>query len=94
MVDALVVNPYDADELAKAIDTAIIMSPEEKKARMQRLRAQIREYNVYRWAGSLISELAGIRLETAETTQAVSAVVTPGGDDGRNHSMYAETAVK
>jgi hypothetical protein len=27
----------------------------------------VKEHNVYRWAGSLIGELAGIRLETAET---------------------------
>jgi alpha,alpha-trehalose-phosphate synthase [UDP-forming] len=92
LVDALVVNPYDADELAKAIDTALIMPPEERKARMQRLRTQIREYNVYRWAGSLISELAGIRLETAETQPAVTA--PPSAENGRNHTIYAKTAAK
>jgi trehalose-6-phosphate synthase len=38
------------------------MAPEERSARMQRMRALVRENNVYRWAGSLIGELAGIRL--------------------------------
>jgi trehalose-6-phosphate synthase len=62
--DALVVNPYDTDELAQAIHTALSMSPEAKRVRMQRMRAVVKENNVYRWAGDLIGELAGIRLET------------------------------
>jgi trehalose 6-phosphate synthase len=64
LVDALIVNPYDTDELARAIHTAITMPPGEQKARMQRMRAVVKEHNVYRWAGSLIGELIGIRLET------------------------------
>jgi trehalose 6-phosphate synthase len=73
LADALVVNPYDTDELARAIHTALEMSPEERKARIQRMRAVVKEHNVYRWAGSLIGELAGIRLETAETGAANTA---------------------
>jgi trehalose 6-phosphate synthase len=66
--DALVVNPYDTDELAQAIHTALTMSPQEKSARMQRMRSVVKEHNVYRWAGNLIGELAGIRLETPAGT--------------------------
>jgi alpha,alpha-trehalose-phosphate synthase [UDP-forming] len=62
--DALIVNPYDTDELARAIHTALSMPVEEQRARMQHMRAEVQENNVYRWAGSLINELAGIRLET------------------------------
>jgi trehalose 6-phosphate synthase len=64
LVDALIVNPYDTDELARSIHTAITMPPGEQKARMQRMRAVVKENNVYRWAGNLIGELTGIRLET------------------------------
>jgi len=64
LVDALVVNPYDTDELAHAIQTALEMPPEEARMRMDRMRATIREHNVYAWAGSLIAELAAIRLES------------------------------
>ncbi|MFN7992310.1 MAG: trehalose-6-phosphate synthase [Bryobacteraceae bacterium] len=60
--DALIVNPYDTDELAHAIQIALEMPPEESRARMQRMRTVIQENNVYRWAGNLIGELAGIRL--------------------------------
>jgi alpha,alpha-trehalose-phosphate synthase [UDP-forming] len=84
--DALVVNPYDTDELAGAIHTALVMPPEEKRARMQRMRALVQEHNVYRWAGTLIGELAGIRLETAEPGSA------PGSSKGsRIHPVYLET---
>jgi alpha,alpha-trehalose-phosphate synthase [UDP-forming] len=62
--DALVVNPYDTDELGQAIHAALTMPADEQRARMQRMRAQVKESNVYRWAGDLIGELAGIRLET------------------------------
>jgi trehalose 6-phosphate synthase len=42
------------------------MPAEEKRMRMQRMRALVKEHNVYRWAGSLIGELAEIRLETPD----------------------------
>jgi len=65
LADALVVNPYDADELAQAIHTAVSMPAEEQRTRMRQMRAVVRERNVYRWAGSLIGELAEVRLEMA-----------------------------
>jgi trehalose-6-phosphate synthase len=61
----LVVNPYDTDELAQSIHTALTMPPEERRARMQGMRAVVEENNVYRWAGDLIGELAAIRLAPA-----------------------------
>jgi trehalose 6-phosphate synthase len=66
LVDALLVNPYDTEDLADAIHRALAMSPEEKRARMGRMRSYIREHNIYRWAGDLISELAALRLDTPE----------------------------
>jgi trehalose 6-phosphate synthase len=63
LADALVVNPYDTDELAGAIHAALTMPDEEIRTRMQRMRATVREHNVYRWAGSLIGELAEVRLD-------------------------------
>jgi alpha,alpha-trehalose-phosphate synthase [UDP-forming] len=62
LLDALMVNPYDTEELAQAIHTALEMPPEDRSARMRRMREQLRENNVYRWAGDLIGELTGIRL--------------------------------
>jgi trehalose-6-phosphate synthase/uncharacterized membrane protein affecting hemolysin expression len=61
--DALVVNPYDTEQLAEAIRFALEMDPEERRARMQRMRRAVKEHNVYRWAGNLITELSEIRLD-------------------------------
>ena len=66
LVDALVVNPYDTEQLADAIHRALAMSPEEKRARMARMRAYVREHNIYWWAGNLISELVALRVEAPE----------------------------
>jgi len=63
LFDALQVNPYDVDQTAEAIRAALEMPPEEKQARMQRMRKLIREQNVFRWAGSLIGELCDVRLD-------------------------------
>jgi trehalose-6-phosphate synthase len=60
--DALVVNPYDIEQLSDAIRLALEMSPEDRRARMQRMRRTVREHNVYRWAGNLIAELSEIRI--------------------------------
>jgi trehalose 6-phosphate synthase len=67
--DALIVNPYDTDELARAIHTALTIPDEERRARMARMRAVVKEHNIYQWAGNLIGELAEIRLEPAEADQ-------------------------
>jgi trehalose 6-phosphate synthase len=64
--DALQINPYDIDQTAEAIRCALEMQPEEKELRMQRMRKTVREHNVYRWAGSLITELCELRLDAWE----------------------------
>ncbi|MGP8246378.1 MAG: trehalose-6-phosphate synthase [Bryobacteraceae bacterium] len=70
LADALQVNPYDIDGMAEAIHRALQMSPEERGARMARMRAYVREHNIYRWAATLIAELAAIRLAPGETERA------------------------
>jgi trehalose 6-phosphate synthase len=67
--DGLIVNPYDAEQLAEAIHFALEMDPEERKTRMQRMRRIVREHNIYRWAGTLITELSEIRLDVPEAVK-------------------------
>jgi trehalose 6-phosphate synthase len=67
--DALLVNPYDIDQTAEAIRVALEMEPEEKQMRVHRMRRVIKEQNIYRWAGSLITELCELRLDVADPTQ-------------------------
>ncbi len=63
--DALIVNPYSADEVAGALASALSMPAETRALRMSRLRRQVRENNVYRWAANLITDLASVRLPAA-----------------------------
>ena len=58
LTDALLVNPYATDELARAIHTAMEMPMEERQLRMQRMRSVVQEHNIYKWAADLISEFA------------------------------------
>ncbi len=58
--DALLVNPYDIEDMAEAIRLSIEMPREERRDRMARMRQQVREQNIYRWAGMLLAELARI----------------------------------
>jgi len=60
--DAVIVNPYDIEGMADAIFLALRMEPAERTGRMRRMRATIREHNIYRWAGELIGQLARLRL--------------------------------
>lgn len=61
--DALLVNPYDIEHTAEAIRFALEMDPEERVARMRRMRKVVREHNIYRWAGNLVAELCEVRLD-------------------------------
>ena len=61
--DALLVNPYDTEQVGEALRAALEMSPGERRLRMERLRHQVKEYNVYRWAASVLTELCAVRLE-------------------------------
>src|ERR1700692_2580084 len=67
--DALLVNPYDIDQTAEAIRAALEMDPEEKQLRVHRMRQNIKDHNIYRWAGDLITELCDIRLDEPEDRQ-------------------------
>ncbi|HZP37940.1 MAG TPA: trehalose-6-phosphate synthase [Methylomirabilota bacterium] len=72
--DAILVNPYDVDGMAEAIRTAVAMPLEERKARMARMRQAVREHNIYRWAGLLLSELERIPEVSASPTTTGSTV--------------------
>jgi trehalose 6-phosphate synthase len=56
--EALIVNPYDLDAAASALTQAVNMSLSEQRDRMRTMRAQVRENNVFRWAGRLLSDAA------------------------------------
>ncbi|MGH7209574.1 MAG: alpha,alpha-trehalose-phosphate synthase (UDP-forming), partial [Nitrospiraceae bacterium] len=60
--EALVVNPYDIDQCAMALHLALGMPLAEQRERMRLMRALIQEFNVYRWAGRMLLDAAGMRV--------------------------------
>jgi alpha,alpha-trehalose-phosphate synthase [UDP-forming] len=69
LTDALLVNPYDVQQVAGAIHRALEMPEEEQIMRMQRMRQNVREHNVFRWAANLLSDLTEIRIEIPERVE-------------------------
>lgn len=61
LTDALLVNPYSADQVAEVMREALEMPLEERQRRMSRMRAIVRENNVYKWAGDIVSGMVGLR---------------------------------
>jgi trehalose 6-phosphate synthase len=78
--DAVVVNPYDIEEMAQGIHFALEMDPKERRERMQRMRQTVKDQNIYRWAANLIAELCEVRLDTVKGTAEGGAVerISPG----------------
>jgi trehalose 6-phosphate synthase len=61
LTEALIVNPYDADEASKALETALEMPVSEQVERMRSLRRFVAEWNVYRWAGRMLTDASRLR---------------------------------
>jgi trehalose 6-phosphate synthase len=60
--DALLVNPYDVEQMADTIVTAFRMNANERTARMKRMRQVARKENVFAWVNSFLkagAELSG-----------------------------------
>jgi trehalose-6-phosphate synthase len=60
--DAVIINPYDVEEMADAIKSALTLDISERRERMRRMYMIVKERNIYRWAGKLIGELTRMRL--------------------------------
>ena len=61
--DALQINPYDTEQVSEAIHTGPQMNPSERRLRMQRMRQQVKEQNVYRWASTILTDLCAVQIE-------------------------------
>jgi len=73
LTDAILVNPYDVDQMANAIHQALEFSDDEQFARMSRMRKTVHDHNIYRWAATLLSDLSEIRIENADRVEAARA---------------------
>ena len=56
--EALIVNPFDTDEVAEAIHTALWMPREERMRRWDVMVEQLRSHDVHAWRRNFLSALA------------------------------------
>ncbi len=61
MTEALVVNPYDLEQSSAAMAAALTMSKDEQRERMRSMRLLLAQFNVYRWAGTMLVDAARLR---------------------------------
>ncbi|MGE0591055.1 MAG: bifunctional alpha,alpha-trehalose-phosphate synthase (UDP-forming)/trehalose-phosphatase [Vicinamibacterales bacterium] len=59
--DAIIVNPYDIDGVAEAIEQALTMGADERRTRMQSLRRRVRARTVHDWARRFVESLHAAR---------------------------------
>jgi len=59
--EALIVNPYDTDECAAALQLALTMPGTEQRTRMRLMRGLLQDFNVFRWAGRMLMDAASTR---------------------------------
>ncbi len=57
LTDALIVNPYDIDEMAENLRRALKMPLDERKARHAALLRTVRQQNAHHWQTSFLAEL-------------------------------------
>ena len=59
LTDAVLVNPHDIEGLKAATLEAMNMPEREQERRMKSMRAQVRNYDVRRWADDFVTCLRG-----------------------------------
>lgn len=56
LAQSLVINPYDIENVARAIKRALEMSPKEKKARLKDMVELMEDRNIYDWAQRFVKQ--------------------------------------
>ncbi|ODT19741.1 MAG: alpha,alpha-trehalose-phosphate synthase [Hyphomicrobium sp. SCN 65-11] len=63
LVEAIPVNPYDTDEVAEALHTALTMPVAERRERYESLIVRVRKNNVTRWRETFLEVLRSAPVE-------------------------------
>ena len=85
--DALVVNPYDISGVSEAMHYGLEMRRSERRERMQRMRRQVMEHNIYRWAANVLSGLREIRIENSVPEAIAPAVVAASAHEAPRRKL-------
>ncbi|MDZ7579175.1 MAG: bifunctional alpha,alpha-trehalose-phosphate synthase (UDP-forming)/trehalose-phosphatase [Deltaproteobacteria bacterium] len=57
--NALIVNPYDTQQMVAGLLTALDMPIEDRRQRLASMQARVMSYDALRWANTFINDLAG-----------------------------------
>jgi trehalose-6-phosphate synthase len=68
------VNPYDTQAMAEALERALVMPEAEQKERMRLMRDLLRVRNVYRWAGQMLLDAARLRSQQRIVAEGLAEV--------------------
>jgi trehalose 6-phosphate synthase/phosphatase len=74
MSEALIVNPYDIDQVAEALRAALQMPDDERARRMEALRKGVRETDVHWWVAQFLGELERVGRENATRRSPTEAI--------------------
>jgi trehalose 6-phosphate synthase/phosphatase len=88
MGEALIINPFHADDFARALEVALSMPADEQARRCQVLRERLRRYNVHRWADDFVQGM----VSTQNTQAAQRARVLTGMAYGELLQKYREAS--
>jgi trehalose 6-phosphate synthase len=58
---AMIINPYDIEQSADALKSALEMSHEQQYQKMKQMRRMIMSHNVYSWASGILRTMASIQ---------------------------------
>jgi trehalose 6-phosphate synthase len=75
--DALLVNPYDIEQMADTILEAFRMSDWERSTRMKRARRVVRNENVFWWVNSFLKAGGKLGARSARTARQRRVSVAP-----------------
>lgn len=64
--EALLVNPIDIEEVAGAINMALIMPPDLQANRLSLMQKRLKEYDVVKWVNDFLDQLNSIKREQTE----------------------------
>lgn len=71
---ALIVNPWNTEELADAIHDAVTMSPEQREINFKKLEKYVFKYTSSWWGESFVSELQRISEHAAKKSNSKGTV--------------------
>ncbi len=78
---ALLVNPYDTEQVASAIYQVFHMNPAEAQRRMRRMRRRVCEEDVYHWRDQFFKQSSPAQTGTGPTPLGSDVLLAPDGPE-------------